>query len=90
MKRLFSFVLFCGLFLTPCVATDAVAAATQGRPSTAPAVQKQESGVRGNPTSKIYHRPGCQYFNSKGASRSFATPQEAVNAGFRPCKVCNG
>ena len=80
MKRLLSSLVLCGLLLTPCA----------GTPAGAPAVQQKGSGFRGNPASKVYHNSGCRYFNSKGASKTFATQQEAVKAGYRPCKVCNG
>ena len=90
MKRLFSSLLFCGLLLTPCAAPDAFAAEARGKAPAEAAVQKKESGFRGNPASKVYQNAGCQYFNSKGATKEFATPQEAVKAGFRPCKICNG
>lgn len=99
MKRLLSSLVLCGLLLTPCTATDILAASAQGNtpavqqkaaPAGAPAMQQKGSGFRGNPSSKVYHNSGCRYFNSKGASKTFATQQEAVKAGYRPCKVCNG
>lgn len=99
MKRLLSSLVLCGLLLTPCAAADVFAAPAQGSapavqqkstPAGAPAVQQKGSGFRGNPASKVYHNSGCRYFNSKGASKTFATQQEAVKAGYRPCKVCNG
>lgn len=87
MKRLLSSLVLCGLLLTPCAAADVFAAPAQG---SVPAVQQKGSGFRGNPASKVYHNSGCRYFNSKGSSKTFATQQEAVKAGYRPCKVCNG
>lgn len=91
MKRILSSLLLCGLLLAPCAVVNAPAATPQGKPApTAPAVQKQASGFRGNPDTKVYHNSGCRHFNSKGASKVFATPQEAVKAGYRPCKVCKG
>ena len=99
MKRLLSSLVLCGLLLTPCAAADVFAAPAQGSapavqqkstPAGTPAVQQKGSGFRGNPASKVYHNSGCRYFNSKGASKTFATQQEAVKAGYRPCKVCNG
>lgn len=92
MKRLLSFLLLCGLLLAPCAATDLTAATPQGKApaAAAPAAQQKGSGFRGNPETRVYHNAGCRYFNSKGASKTFATPQEAVKAGYRPCKVCKG
>ena len=91
MKRVLSSLLLCGLLLAPCVATDTPAAEPQGKPAAAaPAAQKQRIGFRGNPATKVYHNSGCRHFNSKGASKVFSSPQEAVKAGYRPCKVCKG
>lgn len=90
MKRILSSLLMCGLLLTPCIAAESLAAATQ---ASAPASTKpvpKGSGYRGNPDTKVYHAAGCRYFTSKGASKQFGTEQEATRAGYRPCKVCKG
>ncbi len=91
MKRVLLSLLFCGLLLTPCAATDLFAAAAQNAPQPAAAAPaKKGSGFRGNPDTKIYHNSGCRYFNGKGSSKVFPSAQEAVKAGYRPCKVCKG
>ena len=86
--RLGSAVLVLLLLASGCREQPAVQ--QKGAPAGTPAVQQKGSGFRGNPASKVYHNSGCRYFNSKGASKTFATQQEAVKAGYRPCKVCNG
>ena len=43
----------------------------------------------GNVTSKVFHKFSCRYFRYKACSKIFSTREEAINAGFRPCKVCN-
>ena len=52
--------------------------------------------IKGNISSKgerIYHPPGCRYYNStlidpKRGERWFCTENEAVAAGWRRTKVC--
>ena len=43
----------------------------------------------GNSDSKIFHKPGCRYYNCKACTMEFSSRQEAIDAGYRPCKVCN-
>ncbi len=66
----------------------------------APAGAQTSSGpqclIKGNVSSKgerIYHPPGCRYYNStvidpKRGERWFCSEQEAVAAGWRRTKVC--
>lgn len=42
----------------------------------------------GNTKSYVFHRPGCRYFDCKHCTRVFSSREEAVAAGFRPCRVC--
>ncbi|MEZ7198189.1 Ada metal-binding domain-containing protein [Pseudodesulfovibrio karagichevae] len=42
----------------------------------------------GNRDSHIFHRPGCRYYNCKHCVVNFASRQAALEAGYRPCKVC--
>ena len=65
-----------------------------------PATAQTSSGpqclIKGNVSSKgerIYHPPGCRYYNStvidpKRGERWFCSEQEAVAAGWRRTKVC--
>jgi len=57
------------------------------------AIQKavaDQTGVvyHGNVSSKIFHRPSCRYYNCKNCTAVFNTREEAINAGYRPCKIC--
>lgn len=42
----------------------------------------------GNTKSKIFHRPGCRYYNCSSCSAVFHGRQKAIDAGYRPCRVC--
>lgn len=42
----------------------------------------------GNLKSKIFHRPECRSYNCKDCTATFNSRQDAINAGYRPCKVC--
>lgn len=42
----------------------------------------------GNRQSHVFHRPGCRYFDCRNCVVVFASREEALAAGFRPCKIC--
>lgn len=42
----------------------------------------------GNTNSRVFHRPGCRWYNCKNCTAVFSTREEAIKAGYRPCKVC--
>lgn len=42
----------------------------------------------GNTQSRIFHRPGCRYYDCKNCTASLKSKEKASNAGYRPCKVC--
>lgn len=42
----------------------------------------------GNRKSKIFHRPGCRYYNCSKCTAVFSSRQSALESGYRPCKVC--
>ncbi len=42
----------------------------------------------GNTLSKIFHKLSCRYFNCKSITVRFKTKDQAVKAGYKPCKVC--
>jgi ankyrin repeat protein len=44
---------------------------------------------KGNASTEIFHKPGCQYYESKLCIAEFDNREEAIAAGFKPCKVCN-
>lgn len=58
-------------------------------PEAAVAAQAREEGpYHGNVRSGIFHRPGCRYYNCRNCRAVFNTREEALQAGYRPCKVC--
>ena len=46
------------------------------------------SPFSGNVKSKIFHKTSCRYYDCKQCVKYFDTREEAVNEGYRPCKVC--
>ena len=42
----------------------------------------------GNTRTGIFHQQTCRYFNCKQCSAVFNSREAALQAGFRPCKVC--
>lgn len=79
----------------PAPAKPAAPATTAAKPAPAAkaapaAAQKVGAGYHGNPSSKVYHNSSCRHYNSKGASKVFASPAEAKAAGYKPCKICKG
>ncbi|MBW1992998.1 MAG: hypothetical protein JRI77_00950 [Deltaproteobacteria bacterium] len=43
---------------------------------------------RGNVSRNIFHAPSCRHYNCKNCTRLFSSREEAMAAGFRPCKRC--
>ena len=43
----------------------------------------------GNVNSLKFHRPGCRVYNCKNCTADFASREEAISAGYVPCKLCN-
>lgn len=43
----------------------------------------------GNTNSKVFHKPGCQHYNCPNCTKIFHSREAAIDAGYRPCKVCN-
>ncbi len=54
-----------------------------------PAAQAAQNAVyHGNVQSHIFHQQVCTYYACKACTAVFATRKAAIDAGFRPCKVC--
>jgi hypothetical protein len=53
----------------------------------APAIAAQQV-YHGNVSSKVFHKPGCRHYDCKNCTAVFSTRDDAINAGYRPCKVC--
>jgi hypothetical protein len=60
------------LFVLVCLAT----------PSTA------SGPYHGNVESWIFHASHCRWYRCKHCTAVFETRQEAIDGGYRPCKVC--
>jgi methylphosphotriester-DNA--protein-cysteine methyltransferase len=46
------------------------------------------SVYRGNTSTKIFHKKGCKAFRCKQCTATFASRDEAIKAGYRPCGKC--
>ncbi|MBU1195346.1 MAG: hypothetical protein KKE62_05280 [Proteobacteria bacterium] len=49
----------------------------------------QEFRFVGNTESKIFHTQDCNFAQGKKCTDFFATTQDAVQAGYKPCSRCN-
>lgn len=54
------------------------------KPSKPPAA----AAYRGNTNTHKFHKQSCRYFNCPNCTAKFATRQEAIEAGYRPCGIC--
>ena len=55
----------------------------------APAIEPVARTVyHGNVKSHVFHRPGCRYYFCKNCTMAFTSREQALAAGYRPCKVC--
>ncbi|MCG8341853.1 MAG: Ada metal-binding domain-containing protein [Chlorobiales bacterium] len=52
------------------------------------AAEDSATVYHGNTKSKVFHRPGCRYYNCSKCTAKFSGRQRAVEEGYRPCKVC--
>jgi len=46
------------------------------------------AAVKGNKSSKIYHKPACKHYAAKGSTEAFASEAAAKQAGYTACKQC--
>ncbi|MGJ3523244.1 Ada metal-binding domain-containing protein [Nitratidesulfovibrio sp. D1] len=56
--------------------------------SALPTQAAQNAVYHGNVQSHIFHQQGCTYYACKACTAVFTTRKAALDAGFRPCKVC--
>jgi competence protein ComEC len=49
----------------------------------------EDGGYIGNTNSHIFHRPSCHSLPSEKNRVYFKTREEAIKAGYKPCKRCN-
>jgi hypothetical protein len=56
-------------------------------------VKKEVSPIkavfRGNIVSETFHKAGCIYYKSNSNTEYFENRDDAIKAGFKPCKNCN-
>lgn len=87
------------LEIDPQAAHDLQAADRQGieSPMAAEATDTQENSgseqavvgpLHGNQNSKIFHLPGCRNYACKACTQVFQSREEALAAGYRPCRQC--
>lgn len=46
------------------------------------------AAIKGNPKSKVYHKPACKHYAAKGSTVEFKSEAEAKKAGYKACKIC--
>ena len=53
----------------------------------------KETGSRmvfhGNVNNRVFHTPACTAYNCRNCTREFKSRDDAIAAGFRPCRECN-
>lgn len=64
--------------------------ASESAPSTTPGPNPSDGTFVGSINSDVYHYPSCSYAQSIKPENliTFSSAQDAVNQGYRPCKVC--
>lgn len=50
---------------------------------------RKETGFRGNTVSGSFHKPGCKHYKARNSTRLFASREDALRAGYSPCRKCN-
>lgn len=58
----------------------------QDKPKAQPALATKP--YHGNVKTKKFHRHGCRYYSCRNCLANFKTREEAIKAGYYPCKVC--
>ena len=54
-----------------------------------PSQEKAIAGLyHGNVSSHIFHQAACRYYDCKNCVQVFNGKDEAIRAGYRPCKIC--
>ena len=44
---------------------------------------------KGNADTQVFHSISCKFAGGKKCTVDFATREEAISQGYKPCKVCN-
>lgn len=80
--------LLLALLLFSLAAWAQTTAPAEGRPGATILVAQTETVYHGNVRSKKFHRPGCRYYDCKNCTARFTSREQAIQAGYVPCKVC--
>ena len=54
----------------------------------ADSLQNVENVIKGNPKSRVFHLPACEYYNCKNCTLIFKDIDIALESGFEPCQFC--
>ena len=54
-----------------------------------PAPSNRAGLLHGNTKSGVFHKPGCAFYEGKESTARFLSREEAVAAGYKPCKLCD-
>jgi Metal binding domain of Ada len=70
----------------PLLAAVGTAVAAAQAPKNAPV--QPASRYEGNTQTHLFHVPGCRYYGCKACTAMFKKREDAIAAGYQPCKVC--
>jgi hypothetical protein len=70
-----------GLIAARCLALSLLVAFSSMTPAGEP--------FHGNARTRVFHQPSCRHYSCPNCTVRFDTVPEAVEAGFRPCGVCD-
>ncbi|MDR1520727.1 MAG: thermonuclease family protein [Planctomycetota bacterium] len=60
----------------------------RGRRAAAPQETPRSVSYHGNTSNRIFHREECRFFNCSDCNAVFPSRDAALQAGYRPCRVC--
>ncbi len=65
----------------------------QEAPKAPEAAAPEETGkdyvLVGNTDSLVFHKPDCKFAQSKKCTQTFTSREQAMDQGYKPCKVCS-
>ncbi len=68
--------------------TGAIATNTTAPAKPVTVTNVSTGSYRGNTAEHTFHKSTCRFYNSKNNTATFKTREEAIKAGYRPCKIC--
>ncbi len=51
-------------------------------------IAEDKTSYHGNLKSKVFHTIDCRYYNCKQCTVDFSSREEAIDSGYRACKIC--